>query len=323
MASEATASPREDAPGRGATTRGRAAQGGSVRDGRTSRGTLFAFLGPSIVALALIGIVPLLFALWTSFRDYNLTRLAREKFIGLENYAEVLTDQTFWDAMGRTFLLLGIALPVQLALGLGIALLLHRPGMGFLKTLTRLSLVVPMATTYAVVGLLGQVMFNLRYGVVNQILGWVGIDAIDWIGDPDMAFAAIIFWDVWQWTPFCALVLLAGLTTVPGEIEEAARLETKSPLTILRHVQLPFLLPGLTALLILRTADTLKLFDMVFTMTRGGPGNATELISLLIQRVGFRAFDQGYASAQAIILLIITIVLSRLYIRFFYREVQQ
>ena len=290
---------------------------------RVSRGTIFAFLGPAVAALAIIGIVPLLFAVWTSLRDYNLTKLAREKFIGLENYADVLTDEVFWQAMGRTFTLLVIALPAQLALGLGIALLLHKPGVGFLKTIARLSLVVPMATTYAVVGLLGQVMFNLKYGVINQMLGWIGLGPFDWIGTPDLAFVAVVFWDIWQWTPFCALVLLAGLTTVPGEIEEAARLETKSWFTVLRHVQLPFLLPGLTALLILRTADTLKLFDMVFTMTRGGPGSATEFIALLIQRVGFRAFDQGLASAQAVILLIITIVLSRLYIRFFYREVQQ
>lgn len=294
----------------------------SVKYGQVSRGTVFGFLGPAVISLAVIGIVPLFFAAWTSLRYYNLTKLKREKFVGLENYADVLTDEAFWQAMGRTFTMLGIALPLQIALGLVIALVLHKPGLGFLKTLTRLSLVVPMATTYAVVGLLGQVMFNLKYGVINQLIGFVGLGPYDWIGDPFNAFAAIIILDVWQWTPFCALVLLAGLTTVPGEIEEAARLETKSPWTILRHVQLPYLLPGLTALLILRTADTLKLFDMVFTMTRGGPGAATELIALLIQRTGFRAFDQGVASAQAIILLVITIVLSRLYIRFFYREVQ-
>lgn len=285
------------------------------------RRTMVGFLSPAVLALAAIGIAPLIFAIWTSLHKYNLTQLRSTPFIGFQNYATVLTDEVFWDAMGRTFALLLAALPVQIAVGMGIALILHRPGLNFLKTLTRLSLVIPMATTYAVVGLLGQIMFNLKYGVVNQLLGFVGAGPVNWIGDPFNAFVAIIFWDIWQWTPFCALVFLAGLTTVPGEIEEAARLETKSWWTILRHVQLPFLLPGLTAVLILRTADTLKQFDMVFTMTRGGPGSATELISLLIQRVGFRAFDQGLASAQAMVLLVITIVLSRMYIRFFYREV--
>ncbi len=290
--------------------------------GRVRRRTVLSFLSPAVLALALIGIGPLLFAVYTSLHNYNLTKLRKVKFIGLDNYSFVLSDPVFWDAMQRTFVLLVIVLPLQLAFGLGIALLLHRPGLGFFKTLTRLSLVVPMATTYAVVGLLGQVMFNIKYGVVNQLIGFLGFEPVNWIGDPTNAFIAVVFWDVWQWTPFCALVLLAGLTMVPGEIEEAARLETKSWWTVLRHVQLPFLIPGLTAILILRTADILKLFDMVFTMTRGGPGSATEFISLMIQRVGFRAFDQGLASAQAIILLFITIVLSQLYIKFFYKEVQ-
>ncbi|MCT8999429.1 carbohydrate ABC transporter permease [Chelativorans intermedius] len=288
---------------------------------RVRAGTKLGFLGPAVFALAAIGLAPLIFAIWTSLYNYNLTKLANMRFIGLGNYAAVFTDPVFWQAMGRTFTMLVIALPVQIALGMGIALLLHQPGLGFLKTLARLSLVIPMATTYAVVGLLGQVMFNLKYGVVNQLLGFIGIDAVNWLGVPAYAFATIIFWDIWQWTPFCALVFLAGLTTVPMEIEEAARLETKSWWTVLRHIQLPFLVPGLTAVLILRTADTLKQFDMVFTMTRGGPGSSTELISLLIQRIGFRAFDQGLASAQAVVLLVITIVLSRLYIRIFYREV--
>ncbi len=291
-------------------------------NGSVPRRTILAFLGPAVIGLALVGIGPLLYAAYTSLHYFNLTKLRKVKFIGLENYGTVLTDPVFWEAMGRTFTLLAVALPMQIAFGLGIALLLHQPGIGFLKTLTRLSLVLPMATTYAVVGLLGQVMFNIKYGVVNQLLGFLGVAPVNWIGDPTNAFVAVIFWDVWQWTPFVALVLLAGLTTVPGEIEEAARLETKSWWKVLRHVQLPFLIPGLTAVLILRTADTLKLFDMVFTMTRGGPGSATEFVSLMIQRVGFRGFDQGLASAQAVILLIITIVLSQLYIRLFYKEVR-
>ena len=286
--------------------------------GKVSRRTVFAFIGPAVIGLAMVGIAPLLYAGWTSLHFFNLTKLRRVKFIGLDNYESVLTDPVFWEAMGRTFALLGTALPLQIVFGLGIALVLHQPRLSLLKTLTRLSLVLPMATTYAVVGLLGQVMFNQKFGVVNQLLGDVNVN---WIGDPNNAFIMIIFWDVWQWTPFVALVLLAGLTMVPVEIEEAARLETRKWWTVLRYVQFPYLVPGLVAILILLTADTLKLFDMVFTLTRGGPGSSTEFISLMIQRVGFRGFDQGLASAQAIILLIITIVLAQLYIRAFYKEV--
>ena len=284
----------------------------------------FCFLAPAVFTLLAIGIYPILFALWNSLHQFVLPRVPREgkPWVGLDNYATILTDPSFLDALFRTFYFLVLVLPAQLALGLGIALLLHKPGLSLLRTLTRLSLVVPMATTYAVVGLIGRLLFNRDFGVINHFLTVLGIGPVEWLGQPDSAFLAVAIMDIWQWTPFCALVLLAGLTMVPGEIEEAARLETRSWWNVLRYVQLPYLLPGITAVLILRTADILKLFDMIFTMTRGGPGAATELASVYIQRIGFRVFDQGVASAQAILLLILTIILSRLYIRLVYREVQ-
>jgi multiple sugar transport system permease protein len=154
------------------------------------------------------------------------------------------------------------------------------------------------------------------------MLGWVGIAPVNFIGDPTNAFVAVAFWDVWQWTPFVALVLLAGLSTVPPEVEEAATLETRSQWAVLHHIQLPFLVPSLVAVLILRTADTLKLFDMPFTMTRGGPGNATEFIAVLIERIGNRQFDIGLASAHSILMLAVTVVLARVYINLFYREMR-
>jgi multiple sugar transport system permease protein len=282
----------------------------------------FLFLAPATGALLLIGVFPTAFALINSFRRYNLAR-PREgtAFIGLDNYATALSDPTFWGSLGRTFGFLLTVLPIQLALGLGIALLLHKPGMTLLKTLTRLSLVIPLATAPAVVGLIGRLLFNRDFGVINFFYTGLGIGKVEWLGDTTNAFIAVAAMDIWQWTPFCALVLLAGLTMVPTEVEEAARLVTKSRWQIVRHVQLPFLLPSITVILILRTADILKMFDTVFTMTRGGPGSATELISVYIQRIGFRVFDQGVASAQAILLLILTIILARLYIRFVYQEI--
>ena len=204
--------------------------------------------------------------------------------------------------------------PLEIVLGVLIALMLHRPGWGLLRTITRVSLVVPMATTYAVVGLIGRLMFNRDFGVANQFLGWVGISSSDWRGNPTGAFIAIVVMDVRQWTPFVALIFLAGLSMVPVEIEEAARLETKSNGALLRHVQLPYLLPGLTAVLILRSADVLKLFDMVFVMTRGGPGAATDLISVYIQRTGSRCSTSASLPPRRSC-FILTIILSRIYIR--------
>jgi multiple sugar transport system permease protein len=233
----------------------------------------------------------------------------------------VLNDASFWAALGRTGLFLITVVPIQLALGLIIALMLHKPGLSGFKLLARMSLVIPLATAPAVAGLIGRLIFNRDFGVANALLSLVNAGPVEWLGDTTNAFIAVALMDIWQWTPFCALVLLAGLTMVPNEIEEAARLETRSRWQIVRYVQLPFLLPSATVILILRTADILKMFDTVFTMTRGGPGAATELVSVYIQRIGFRVFDQGVASAQAILMLILTIVLARLYIKFVYREI--
>jgi multiple sugar transport system permease protein len=290
------------------------------------RWTPLWFLAPAVLALFAIGIYPILFALVTSFRRYNITRRADMldgfPFVGFDNYLTVLSDRTFWDSLFLTGTFYLTVMPIQIMLGIGIALMLHRPGLGLLRTLTRVSLVVPLATTYAVVGLIGRLIFNRDFGVANQFMGWLGIASSDWLGNPTGAFIAIVVMDIWQWTPFVALIFLAGLSMVPVDIEEAARLETKSHWALLRYVQLPYLLPGLTAVLILRSADVLKLFDMVFVMTRGGPGAATDLVSVYIQRVGFKVFDLGLASAQAVLLLVLTIVLSRLYIRVFYREIE-
>jgi len=286
------------------------------------RWTPFWFLAPAVFALALIGVYPTLFALVTSFRQYNLTRVRDGfPFVGFDNYVNALTDPTFWQTLGRTGLFFLCTMPIEAGLGLAAALLLHQPHLTMLRALARVSLVIPLATTYAVVGLLGRLIFNRDFGVANEVLGWFGFAPLDWLGNPTGAFVAIATMDIWQWTPFCALIFLSGLSMVPVEIEEAARLETGSKWALLTHVQLPYLWPGLTAMLILRSADVLKLFDSVFTMTRGGPGAATELISIYIQRVGFRVFDMGVASAQALLLLVLTIVLARLYIRVFYREV--
>lgn len=286
------------------------------------RWTPFWFLAPAVFALALIGLYPTLFALTTSFRQYNIARVRDGfPFVGLDNYVHVLTDPTFWQTLGRTGFFFLCTMPIEAALGLAAALLLHQPGLTFLRAVARVSLVIPLATTYAVVGLLGRLVFNRDFGVANEALRLFGLAPLDWLGNPTGAFIAIATMDIWQWTPFCALIFLSGLSMVPVEIEEAARLETGSKWALLSHVQLPYLWPGLTAMLILRSADVLKLFDSIFTMTRGGPGAATELISIYIQRVGFRVFDMGVASAQALLLLALTIVLARLYIRFLYREI--
>jgi multiple sugar transport system permease protein len=283
----------------------------------------FFFVAPAVIVLLAVGIYPLLFAAWNSLHQFVLPRVARDgtPFVWFNNYLAIFQDQSFREALGRTFLFLVINLPIELILGLIIALLLHKPGNEFLKKICRLSLVIPMATTFAVVGLMGRLMFNRDFGILNFFWSHIFGYRADWLADSNLAFISVSAMEVWQWTPFCALILFSSLTMVPQEIEEAANLETDKWWHVLWKVQLPFMLPGITAILILRTADILKLFDVVFTMTRGGPGSATELVSIFVQRIGFRVFDQGMASAQAVIMLIIATVLSRIYVKVVYREI--
>ena len=285
--------------------------------------TPFLFLAPAVVVLALIGIYPLVFAAWVSLHTYLLAQpnIPRD-FVWLGNYLTVVQDPSFWGAIGRTLFYLAVSLPVQIVLGLGIALLLRRGPWERLRGFARVALVIPLAMTPVVTGLIGRLIFNQDFGVVNFAVNSVTgrTVGIEWLGNPTLAFATILLLEIWQWTPFAALIFLSGLTAVPAEVEEAATLETRSFWVMLRHIQFPFLMPALTAILILRTADILKQFDMVYTLTSGGPGSSTELVNLYITRIGLRgAFDQGVASAQALLMLVLTTVLSRLYIRSLYR----
>lgn len=279
------------------------------------------FLAPTIIVLAIIGIVPLLFALNVSLRQYNIAKPSLGfDWNNFANYISVVQDGYFWGALGLTLKFLLMTVPIQFGLGLGIALLLHHKDWTWLRTIARVVLVVPLAMTPAVVGLIGRLIFDGDFGLMNWVLSLFGIAKTTWLGDPNLALVAIAFMEIWQWTPFFALVMLASLTSVPQDAFEAATLETSRRWLLFRHVEFPYMLPGLTAVLILRTADVMKLFDSIFVMTRGGPGSATELVSIYTQRIGFRVFDQGIAAAMAILSLIVTIVLSRLYIRIFYRE---
>lgn len=280
-------------------------------------------LGPAVVALLAVGIYPLIFALTVSVRRYQITKpYLGTPFIGFDNYVTVFQDPLFWQSLGRTALFFVLTVPCQLALGIALAVFIDRLRWRILSGVLRVALVLPIAVTPTVVGLVGRLLFNRDFGFVNYLLSLIGIAPVSWLGEPRMAMLTIAAVDIWQWTPFVTLVMLSGLAVVPQEVLEYGYLDAGRGWRLFRHVQLPFLWPGITAVLILRTADILKLFDMVFVLTRGGPGVSTELVSLYIQRVGFRVFDMGVASAQAILLLILCIVLSRAYIRLFYRQVE-
>ena len=279
------------------------------------------FILPAFVLLLAVGMYPIIYTLISSFEHYHLDTLyLGTPFYGGGNYVDAVKSPLFVGSVLRTLLFVAIALPIEIILGLSAALLLDRPRNNGLRALTRVILVLPIATTPVVVGLFGALIFNTQFGVVNYLINLIGFKPVDWLGNPVRAMVSIFILQVWQWTPFVTLVLLASLTTIPPEMEDAFLLESSSWWVRLRHIRLPYLVPGLAASAIFQTAYMIKLFDMIYTLTRGGPGESTDLISLQMERLAFRAFDAGRAAAESIIMLVLTIVLSQLYIRFFYRE---
>jgi len=291
----------------------------SDRPTKMEHATPWLFILPSVLLLLAVGLYPIGYTFFISFHNWTLGQ-GEPSFSAFTNYLDVLTNGAFLDAVGRTLLLLVIVLPIQLALGLGVALLLHTRFNKWLRTILQVALVIPIAITPAVLGLLVQVMFDNQFGIINHALASIGIEGVNWLGDPTAAYTTICIAQIWQWTPFAALVLSASLATVPSEIEEAALLETSRWWPRFRRVLLPYLWPGITAVLVFQTAFVIKQFGMVYSVQKGGPGSATQLVMLEIERTAFRGFDIGAAAAQSVLMLVLSILLAQAYIKLFYRD---
>ncbi len=225
--------------------------------------------------------------------------VSKWEFVGGTNFARILKDPVLHEAIKVTAIFVGVGVAVQMTLGLALALLFNRdmPGRSLLRTL----MILPIFATPVAAGYLFFTIFYEEGGP----LGWTGIP---WLSNPGWALVSVIVVDVWQWTPFCFLVFLAALQGIPDELLEAARLDTNSAWTTFREVVLPLLMPTIIIVLLLRFAEAMKVFDIVASLTVGGPGNATQSLSYLAFRTGLRFFDVGYASAIAYTLLALVMV---------------
>jgi len=268
-------------------------------------------LTPALAVLLSLSIYPLIYSITIS--------LQRETADGLKwtlaNFARLGSDSFFLTAMAHTFVYAAAALVFEFSIGLGLALLLNTQmrGRGFFRA----TLLVPMMLPTVVVGVVWRLMLNANFGAINGTLKEFGLntEGLTWTASPRLAFLSVIVVDVWQWTPFVFLVLLAGLQAIPQEPYEAALIDGSSRWQTFRHVTLPLLKPAILIALLLRTMDLLRVFDQIFILTEGGPGFATETISLYIYRTAFRFFDFGYAAAMSFVLLALTNVISTIYIR--------
>lgn len=271
----------------------------------------YALVAPGIAVLLALSIYPLINAVTLSL---HVTSGSASRW-SLGNFARLLSDQFFLAALGHTLIYAASALTIEFFLGLALAVLLNNKmrGRGFFRA----GLLVPMMLPTVVVGVVWRLMLNPNFGAVNGTLKRFGLNtaSLTWTSSARLAMLSVIAVDVWQWTPFMFLILLAGLQAIPQEPYEAALIDGSSAWQTFRNVTLPLLKPAILVALLLRTMDLLRVFDQVFILTEGGPGFATETISLYIYRTAFRFSNFGYAAAMSFVLLIITNIISAFYIR--------
>ena len=263
----------------------------------------YVLIAPAVFILLLMGIFPLLYAVVVSFQRLSLSDQITD-FQGLLNYSRLVHDMRFWNAVLHTGIITAVALPIQLALGLLLAshFLFDRP----LKRLFVALLIIPAVISPMVAGSMWRLMFDDRYGPINQIIGWIVGERVSilWTIKPGLAYPAIIVCDVWQWTPFMFIILLAALANVDQEQLDAAAIDGASRWQAFRHVTLPAIWPVMMIALLIRGLDLIRVFDIVWQLTRGGPGTATETISIYAYLRGFHEFDTSYVGAMLVVLII-------------------
>ncbi len=283
------------------------------------RNTALILIVPACVILAIINLYPFFYALNLSFHKWNMARPARGyELVWLANYGAAFRDPRFINAVFRTLYFVVGAVGIEFLLGFALAFVFNSSLRG-MNTLRRL-IIMPVMVMPIVSALIWFYMFNQRYGIINWALGLVGIAPQAWLTSKTLAMPSIIIADVWQWTPFIMLVILAGLNALPEYVYEAAQIDGLSKWQTFRLVTVPLLMPTILIVVLLRVMDAFKLFDLVYTMTTGGPAGTTETLSYYIYIQAFQFFELGYAAALAILMLILIIVISQVFVRWLYRE---
>ena len=278
----------------------------------TDRHLKYLLLIPALLGLAAITFYPTLFLLKACFYRVDLAG-NQGRFVGLAHFQRLFQDPLLGKAVLNTAVLTVSSVGLELLLGLALALAVHH-AVGF-KAGLRSILLLPMVLSPIVVAVAFRLLYDTSFGVVNGFLNYFHVPLIPWLSSPHLALGSVIIVDLWEWTPFVFLILLAGLTGLPHEPYEAAEIDGATAWQQFRDITLPLLRPAILVAVLLRAMDCLRLFDSVYILTRGGPGNATETISYFIYRTAFENFDLGYAAAVSFVVLAITLGVSKLFIR--------
>jgi multiple sugar transport system permease protein len=280
---------------------------------QSDRATFFIMLLPAIFFLFLITVFPTLYVVYASLSKWNLTKNSYPVLSGFQNYKHLFTDLYFFESLIVTCIFMVSSLILEIVFGVLIALLLFRSFLG--RTVIRSVVLMPMMVTPAVVGLMWRILYNPQFGIINFILSCLGIKGPLWLASTSMALLSIIIVDVWEWTPFVALSVLASLQTRSQDQVEGALIDGANGLQIFRYVTLPHIRPVVFIAGSFRLGALLRWFDTIYVMTAGGPGRSTENLPMYIYKTGFFYLDMGYSSSIAVFLLCLTMLITFGFIR--------
>jgi len=280
-----------------------------IRDRRTGIG----LVTPAIIGIWLVVLFPLLYALFVSVHDYILSQGGMGG-LNFGNYIYVFKDSLLYGAAKNTLILTFSVVGLEISLGLGLALLLNAKRLRW-RNVYLFILLIPMMMPPITVGLIWRLLLHPELGIINYLLGTAGLPQPTWLGDPNLAMITIIIVDMWHETSFILLILLAGLMSLPEDVYEAAIIDGANNIQKFRYITIPLMMPTILVTTLIRLIAALKTYDLVYILTRGGPGVATETISYYIYRVAFVFLDMGQSSAMAFMLLILIILLTLLLMR--------
>jgi multiple sugar transport system permease protein len=280
------------------------------------------YIAPAFLVLIVILIYPLGYSFWLTFHQWTLRDFVNGvPWVGLQNYITLFSNPDFINSLRVTFVFVISAVSIEFALGMALALLLNHDLKG--KGVIRSMILLPMMCTNVVIGLTWRLLFNYQFGIINFYLTQLKLSPVEWLSAPNVGMISLIIVDVWNTTSFVALMLLAGLQSLPEEPFEAARIDGASGMQAFWYITLPLLRQTILVALLWRVIDTFRIFDVVWLLTAGGPAHATETVSIYIYNYGFKSFNLGYASAASYIMIVIMLVVAGLLARNIGRTLEQ
>lgn len=264
---------------------------------------------PAVLVIFVIAVFPLCYAFFLSFFKYELATPMPMKFVWFKNYAKVFTDSRFWSVMKVTVIIVGGGIVIQLIVGMVSALLLNKKFHG--KKLLTAILLIPSVIAPVVVGFIFRMIFNDRYGPVNYFLSLLNIDPVSWLSRPTPAYFAVMLANGWEWFPMMMLMLLAGLQSISQSQLEAAEIDGCNDIQKFFYVTIPNLKNIILTVVLIRAIEDFKMFDLIWVLTAGGPGIATETLNIYTYKQGFSFFSIGYALSLAVVQTILTFIIVR------------